>query len=70
MSRSATVPVSWISRSASVDLPWSICATMEKLRIWASSVMMARICVGIAGRSMGRAICAMLNHRDEPEGSG
>ena len=26
-------PVSWISRSASVDLPWSICATMEKLRI-------------------------------------
>src|SRR5262249_44334883 len=24
---------SWISRSASVDLPWSMCATMEKLRI-------------------------------------
>ena len=33
MSRSATVPVSWISRSASVDLPWSIWATIEKLRM-------------------------------------
>jgi len=41
MSRSATVPVSWISRSASVDLPWSICATIEKLRICESSVMPA-----------------------------
>jgi flagellar biosynthesis protein FlhB len=40
MSRSATVPVSWISRSASVDFPWSIWATMEKLRMRASSVMM------------------------------
>jgi multidrug efflux pump subunit AcrA (membrane-fusion protein) len=29
-------PVIWISRSASVDLPWSIWATMEKLRIQAS----------------------------------
>src|SRR5215212_4557933 len=33
MSRAATVPVNWISRSAKVDLPWSIWATMEKLRI-------------------------------------
>src|ERR1700761_4905636 len=33
MSRAATVPVNWISRSARVDLPWSIWATMEKLRI-------------------------------------
>jgi len=39
VSRSATVPVDWISRSASVDLPWSMCATMEKLRICESSVM-------------------------------
>ncbi len=39
MSRAATVPVDWISRSASVDLPWSIWATMEKLRMWAVSVM-------------------------------
>jgi len=35
----ATVPVAWISRSARVDLPWSIWATMEKLRIWARSVI-------------------------------
>jgi hypothetical protein len=28
-----TAPVCWISRSASVDLPWSIWATMEKLRM-------------------------------------
>ena len=26
-------PVNWIRRSASVDLPWSICATMAKLRM-------------------------------------
>jgi hypothetical protein len=25
--------VAWISRSAKVDLPWSICATIEKLRM-------------------------------------
>ena len=39
MSRSATVPVDWISRSARVDLPWSIWATIEKLRMRESSVM-------------------------------
>ena len=33
ISRSASPPVSWISRSASVDLPWSICAMIAKLRI-------------------------------------
>ncbi|MGT2485428.1 hypothetical protein ACU4GA_04175 [Methylobacterium oryzae CBMB20] len=27
------MPVAWISRSAKVDLPWSICATIEKLRM-------------------------------------
>jgi hypothetical protein len=32
-------PVIWIRRSASVDLPWSIWATMEKLRIRASGVL-------------------------------
>ena len=31
--RFETVPVSSISRSASVDLPWSMWATIEKLRI-------------------------------------
>ena len=33
MSRSATVPVTSRMRSASVDLPWSMCAMIEKLRI-------------------------------------
>ena len=33
ISRSAMVPVCWISRSASVDLPWSIWAMIAKLRM-------------------------------------
>ena len=37
MSRLATVPVSSRMRSESVDLPWSMCAMIEKLRIWESS---------------------------------
>ena len=37
MSRCDTVPVYSISRSASVDLPWSMCAMMQKLRIFATS---------------------------------
>src|SRR6185369_7411773 len=35
ISRSLRPPVSWISRSASVDLPWSIWAIIAKLRILA-----------------------------------
>ena len=44
VSRSASPPVSWIRRSASVDLPWSICAMIEKLRILsiAAAVMAGR----------------------------
>src|ERR1700704_5915114 len=42
ISRSAKPPVSWISRSASVDLPWSICAMIEKLRILEMAAFMAR----------------------------
>src|SRR5579863_1170326 len=34
ISRACRPPVIWIRRSASVDLPWSICATMAKLRIF------------------------------------
>ena len=33
ISRSVRPPVAWISRSASVDLPWSIWAMIEKLRM-------------------------------------
>src|SRR5215510_523420 len=42
ISRASIAPVSWISRSASVDLPWSICATIEKLRmLWTGAAVMA-----------------------------
>src|SRR5712692_4456921 len=34
ISRLSRVPVSSISRSARVDLPWSMWATMQKLRMW------------------------------------
>ena len=37
ISRSASVPVFCSSRSASVDLPWSMCAMMQKLRILSGS---------------------------------
>ena len=33
ISRASRPPQVWISRSASVDLPWSTCAMIEKLRI-------------------------------------
>jgi hypothetical protein len=36
--RSSTTPVSCSIRSASVDLPWSMCAMMQKLRMIAGSV--------------------------------
>ena len=52
ISRSASPPVCWISRSASVDLPWSIWATMEKLRML--SIGWAVMGGGIAGRRRRR----------------
>jgi len=44
ISRSASAPVAWINRSASVDLPWSIWAMIAKLRIlsMAAAVMAGR----------------------------
>jgi hypothetical protein len=42
ISRSASAPVAWISLSASVDLPWSMCAMIAKLRILAMAAFMAR----------------------------
>ena len=38
ISRTETVSVSWRMRSASVDLPWSMCAMIEKLRMCAWSM--------------------------------
>src|SRR5262245_18003050 len=34
ISRSARPPHIWMKRSASVDLPWSMCAMIEKFRMW------------------------------------
>src|ERR1044072_2668208 len=42
ISRSVRPPVAWISRSASVDLPWSICAMIEKFRILVISAIWPR----------------------------
>src|SRR5262249_57403705 len=45
----ARPPVDWISRSASVDLPWSICAMMAKLRIFSMAAFMARALAPVCG---------------------
>src|ERR1700744_119840 len=34
ISRASRPPHSWMKRSAKVDLPWSTCAMIEKLRIF------------------------------------
>ena len=39
ISRSVSPPVAWISRSASVDLPWSMWAMIEKLRMRSMDVV-------------------------------
>ena len=48
--RWSTTPVSWSIRSARVDLPWSMCAMMQKLRISAGSVRLGSGTLGgVAG---------------------
>src|SRR5262245_28255850 len=44
------VPVRDRSRSARVDLPWSMCATIEKFRTWAMAITAQSITFGAAGR--------------------
>src|SRR5216110_2076370 len=39
ISRASSPPQAWMSRSARVDLPWSIWAMIAKLRIWLSGVV-------------------------------
>src|SRR5690606_12062898 len=48
-------PVSWMRRSASVDLPWSIWATIEKLRMREIGVVMGRRFSRGRGRRQGGA---------------
>src|SRR5687767_1334047 len=58
ISRSASPPHIWMKRSASVDLPWSMCAMMEKLRMrdWAINKEGAR------GTLLWAAILSQLGH--------
>src|SRR3989344_953504 len=42
ISRWVRAPVSWMSRSDRVDFPWSMWATMEKVRMRESGVVMRR----------------------------
>ena len=49
IARSSTTPVSWSIRSASVDLPWSMWAMMQKFRIRSGGVAWG----GNAVRAMG-----------------
>lgn len=69
--RASTTPVSCNMRSASVDLPWSMWAMMQKLRINAGGVLpgpgaftraivASRLAATVANRGGGRAI---LTHR-------
>lgn len=46
MTRSSTIPVSWSILSASVDLPWSMWAMMQKLRMRDGAVEAGAISLG------------------------
>src|SRR3990170_546390 len=56
ISRAVSPPQCWISRSASVDLPWSIWAMMAKLRIWARSVITVAAPWDTRGRALEDAV--------------
>ena len=53
MSRGWTTPVAWSMRSARVDLPWSMCAMMQKLRSRACSVAAGWTLVICSGVGIG-----------------
>src|SRR5215212_9610393 len=56
--RASMVCVSSSSRSASVDLPWSICAMIEKLRRRSWGMVTRRQCSGRGGYGPGRPTCS------------
>src|SRR5512133_3048410 len=58
MSRSEIVPVSCSRRSASVDLPWSIWAIMQKLRIWSVILAFRRLSLRFCEIFTGKALYA------------
>ena len=57
ISRSVTLPHSWISRSDKVDLPWSMWAMIEKLRMREVSVMGRWIAPFAAPTKGGKGRC-------------
>src|SRR5712691_11302748 len=59
--RSATAWVRSRNRSASVDLPWSMCATMQKLRIRDWSTAQLGYAVGDLPPAKGRAGSALVD---------
>src|SRR5260370_39096598 len=64
ISRSASPPVAWISRSARVDLPWAIWAMIAKLRMWLSGVIAAEHKYAAAPDQREAASPRRLQHRD------
>src|ERR1043165_3086977 len=60
ISRSESAPVSSSRRSASVDLPWSMCAMMEKLRMRDGSMvrlLLGKMFVDVGPRFFGCIDC-------------
>src|SRR5690348_7151862 len=77
ISREERPPVRSINRSASVLLPWSMCAMMEKLRIWSiddggTRENVSHVCSLSLGRGMGRGSCRRSSPppRPSPNGEG
>ena len=69
MSRSSTVRVSSRMRSEIVDLPWSMCATIEKLRMWeVSKVFMLTILPEIGSQSGACLPLGQVCEDEEPTG--
>jgi hypothetical protein len=56
ISRSDSCRTVWISRSDSVDLPWSMWATMEKLRMRERGVVMRARLAHCAAKAEGRGV--------------
>src|SRR5258708_18133202 len=63
ISRSASPPHIWMKRSASVDLPWSIWAMMEKFRMWLWSIYNERGCRLWGHPPRGGILLDSLEHR-------
>src|SRR4051812_45363076 len=78
ISRAVRPPVDWMSRSASVDLPWSIWAMIEKLRMRERSVICGRVSRALReAEGEGRGLPHRHRHRrrgdavgDDDQGGG